>query len=40
VPAGDAPPLPQWPLYGGILIWCGWIAFLAAMVMMRLQSGQ
>jgi hypothetical protein len=31
VPAGNAPPMPNWPVALAVLTWAGWITFLAAM---------
>ena len=30
VPAGNAPPMPKWPLAVMLVIWVGWVGFLAA----------
>jgi hypothetical protein len=38
VPAGDSPPLPMWPLVGGVILWCGWIAFLVVMMIHRVET--
>ena len=35
VPAGNAPPLPRWPLVLAALLWVGWLGFLVAMALMR-----
>lgn len=38
VPAGDAPPLPRWPLLVASATWSAWMAFLLVMMVMRLRS--
>jgi hypothetical protein len=38
VPAGDAPPMPRWPLVLAVAAWCGWLVFLVVMMVMRLQT--
>jgi hypothetical protein len=38
VPVGDAPPVPRWPLYVWVTLWLAWIAFLVAMVIIRLRG--
>lgn len=37
VPVGEAPPMPNWPLALFAIMWVGWIAFLAAMAISRIQ---
>ena len=27
IPAGDAPPMPRWPLVLSAVSWCGWLVF-------------
>lgn len=38
VPAGDAPPLPRWPLVVSAIAFGLWICFLAAMAVVRYQT--
>jgi hypothetical protein len=38
VPAGDSPPLPRWPMYFWSGLWLIWLAFLVAMVIVRLRG--
>lgn len=38
IPAGDAPPLPRWPLLVAGATWSAWMAFLLVMMVMRLRS--
>lgn len=38
VPAGDAPRMPWWPLVLSVVAWCGWLAFVAVMMVLRLQT--
>ena len=38
VPAGDAPPMPWWPLVRSAVAWCGWLAFVAVMMVLRVQT--
>ncbi|NLX12075.1 MAG: hypothetical protein GXY44_00265 [Phycisphaerales bacterium] len=36
LPAGDSPPLPRWPLIASIVVYCLWMVFLIAMLIVRL----
>lgn len=38
VPAGNAPPLPRWPLMLAALLWVGWLAFLVVMAVVRTST--
>ena len=38
VPAGDAPPLPRWPLVLSAIAWLGWLVFLIFMAAERTAS--
>ena len=38
VPAGNAPPLPRWPLVLAALVWVGWLGFLVAMAVVRTST--
>ena len=38
IPAGDLPPKPVWPLVAGAAAWVVWIAFLLAMMVIRMQT--
>jgi hypothetical protein len=35
VPAGNAPPLPRWPLALALVLWLAWMGFLLAMMVDR-----
>lgn len=36
--AGDAPPMPRWPLMLSIVVYAGWLVFLVVMAYMRLNT--
>ncbi len=38
LPPGDSPPLPRWPLTASIVAYSCWMAFLAAMMIVRLTT--
>lgn len=38
IPAGDAPPLPRWPLILAAAAWGAWLVFLVVMMIMRLGT--
>ena len=38
IPAGDAPPMPWWPLVLSAVAWCGWLVFLVVMMVLRLRT--
>jgi hypothetical protein len=38
VPAGDAPPLPRWPLVAGFVLLGLWVLFLLVMAILRLAG--
>jgi hypothetical protein len=38
VPAGNAPPLPLWPLVLSIVVFSAWIIFLVAMAVIRIRT--
>lgn len=38
LPAGDMPPQPAWPLVVGVAVWVLWLGFLAAMMVIRMQT--
>jgi len=38
IPAGDAPSMPRWPLVLSVVAWCGWLAFLVVMMLLRLRT--
>ncbi|MCB9866310.1 MAG: hypothetical protein H6816_06705 [Phycisphaerales bacterium] len=38
VPAGDAPPLPRWPLYASGAVFALWVCFLIAMAIVRVRT--
>ncbi|HNQ22408.1 MAG TPA: hypothetical protein PKK06_04875 [Phycisphaerae bacterium] len=38
VPAGNAPPLPRWPLVVTAVLWVGWIGFLVVMAYFRVHT--
>ena len=38
IPAGDAPPMPRWPLVISLLAWCGWLVFLVVMMVARMKT--
>ena len=40
VPAGDAPPLPRWPLVVSGLAFAAWVVFLVVMAVIRFQTTQ
>lgn len=35
VPAGDAPPMPRWPLWGAAAAWGGWLIFVVVMMVLE-----
>lgn len=35
IPAGDAPPLPNWPVYVSGILWAAWIVYLAFLAATR-----
>lgn len=37
LPAGDAPPLPRWPLTVSVVVYGLWMVFLVAMMILRLR---
>ena len=37
-PAGDAPPMPRWPLLLAAAAWGAWLIFLVAMMIVRLGT--
>ncbi len=38
IPAGDSPPKPRWPLILAAAAWGTWMAFLVAMLVVRLRE--
>lgn len=36
--AGDAPPMPRWPLMMSIVVYAGWLVFLVVMAYMRINT--
>ena len=38
VAAGNAPPLPRWPLAVAVILWLGWIGFLLSTALARVPS--
>jgi len=38
VPAGNAPPLPGWPLYLSAAVFVAWLLFLVAMAIVRVRT--
>jgi len=38
VPAGDAPPMPRWPLILSAVAYALWLCFLVAMAILRYQT--
>jgi len=37
LPVGDSPPLPRWPLTAAIVVYCLWMVFLIAMMILRIS---
>lgn len=38
VPAGNAPPLPRWPLIASAVVFALWVVFLIAMAIVRVRT--
>jgi hypothetical protein len=38
IPAGDAPPMPRWPLYAAAAAFGLWLVFLVVMVIVRMRT--
>ena len=38
VPAGNAPPMPRWPLYASAVAFGLWLLFLVAMAIVRVRT--
>jgi hypothetical protein len=38
VPAGNAPAMPSWPLFGSAFVFALWLAFLVAMAVIRVRT--
>ncbi len=38
LPAGDSPPMPNWPLWLSAMLWVGWVVFLVVMMFVRINT--
>ena len=37
-PAGNAPPMPRWPLIASAVVFSAWLVFLVAMAVLRIRT--